>query len=152
MLITNISTEYLETILALETQLFGSEALNRYGLIQQLRVFSDSSLMAVDNHRVIGYALGLVKSSGEAWVTALAVVPQAVTRHHASLLLAETLCSRLLSLGATVGFTTTKRRSIINLSKRFNGRIVDTIDNYFLDGQPRYVIEFHVNPQATAPS
>lgn len=151
MLITNIPTKHFETILGLETQLFGAEALNRYGLIQQLRIHSDSSLMAVDEeHRVIGYALGLVKSNGEAWITALAVMPQAMSRNHAALHLAETLSSRLTSLGATVGFTTTRRRSIISLSKRFNGRVVDTVDDYFLDGQPRYVIEFRVRPNATA--
>lgn len=150
MLITHIPSEYFEAILGLEKQLFGPEALNRYALVQQLRIHSESSLMAVnDDGRVIGYTLGLVKSTGEAWVTALAVTRQTVSHHHVALLLAETLSDRLISLGAKVGFTTTRRRSIIKLSKRFNGRVIDRVNNYYLDGQPRYVIEFLVSPTAT---
>ncbi len=142
MLIQGVSVGQYEEVLGLERTLFREEAMDRYGLIQHLRIFQETCFVAVDGTVVQGYALGLVKSTGEAWVTALACRPQLLRARHIAFDLASAMAGRLRALNARVGFATTRRRSIIALARYFNGRVVETVENYFLDGQPRHILEF----------
>ena len=142
MIVQEIPIRYYEDVLFLEHLLFGDEALNRIGLFQHLRIFSDTSLIVLQNNRIAGYILGLVKSTGEAWVTALGVHPVALSKKRISALLAIELQRRMIQLNMKVGYATTKRQSIIELSRQFGGQVTQTIENYFLDGRPRYIIEF----------
>lgn len=142
MLIQNVSVAQYEDVLTLEWELFRDEAMDRYSLVQYLRIFRETCFVAVDAGTVQGYALGLVKSTGEAWVTALACKPQLPRARHVAFDLAGVIAGRLQALNARIGYATTRRRSIVVLARHFNGRIVETVENYFLDGQPRHVLEF----------
>lgn len=145
MLIQNVLVVQHEDVLGLERMLFRDEAMDRYSLVQYLRIFRETCFVAVDADTVQGYALGLVKSTGEAWVTALACKPQLPRAKHIAYDLASVMAGRLRAVNARVGYATTRRRSIVSLARHFNGRVVETVENYFLDGQPRHILEFHVS-------
>lgn len=142
MLIQNVPVTKYEEVLRLERELFRNEAMDRYGLVQHLRIFHETCFVAVEEDVVQGYALGLVKSSGEAWATALACRPQLPHARHLAFELARTMATRFGELNAQVAYATTRRRSIVFLARHFNGRVVETVENYFLDGQPRHILEF----------
>lgn len=142
MLLQNVSVAQFEDVLDLERELFRQEAMDRYSLIQYLRIFHETCFVVVDGNVVQGYALALVKSSGEAWVTALACQPQLPRARHIAFGLAGMVAQRFRELNARVAYATTRRRSIVTLAQHFNGRIVETVENYFLDGQPRHILEF----------
>lgn len=77
-------------------------------------------------------------------MVSLGANPISLSRQRVSVRLAIALKKRLCDLGAQVIYATTKRPEIIQLSRHFNGRVIETIENYFLDGQRRYLIEFRL--------
>jgi len=137
----------LESIIAIEKQIFGSGSYPAFVVRQLFDVSGHYFIVAEEDNQILGYALGAVNTKQkQAWILSLGVSEKARGRGLGKQLteqLIEVLKTEDLKEIALTVFP--ENNAAIKIYKDLGFERSPVLDNYFLDNEARIVMTLAVN-------
>jgi len=147
MTIVKAQLEDLESIIAIEQQIFNTDAYPAFVVRQLFDISGDYFVVAKEDDKILGYALGGINTNEKkAWVLSLGVHPDARGKS-----LGKQLTSNLITVLKSDNVTEIAltvyphNHSAIKIYKElgFSGDLI--LDNYFLDHEKRIIMTLKIN-------
>lgn len=140
--IRKASLSDLKSVHDIEVLSFNDGSYPLFVLRQLLDISEDYFLIAEENHKILGYALGNIASpNNQGWILSLGVHPDARGKQIGKVL-TKALISLLENNNAKEICLTVHpdNASAIKIYKNFGFEILLESDNYYLDNDPRFVM------------